>query len=463
MLLLVVVVAETTKPCMRVSKTLALRVKKYLIRNMLNIFHLLSRSSAAPPLRRGALISPFVTSTLPCAAKKKTKHVAATYNASDDFDERLDDAIGQINSQHGSGSLMKLGALPNTNISVVRTGSLGLDQALGIGGLPRGRVVEIYGPESSGKTTLALHVVAEAQKLGGKCTFIDAEHALDPTYAKAIGVDVDNLYISQPDNGEQALEIADTLCKTGAMDVVVVDSVAALVPRAELEGEMGDAHMALQARLMSQALRKMTATLGRSNTLLIFINQIRSKIGVMFGSPEVTAGGNALKFYASVRMDIRKTGQIKDVNGDIIGNTTRVKVIKNKTAPPFRETEFDMVYGRGICRYGEMIDVGVHLGLVVRSGAWYSFVGSLVEGEAEESDAGEQESDVSDGKGEKEGVEEDEADDSEVWPAEHAKNFGQGKEKARLYLIEHPERALFLEDAILKTIAERRRILLEGQ
>jgi recombination protein RecA len=389
--------------------------------------------------------------------KKKSKFKAVP--DSDDSDALLEEAIGQINTLHGSGSLMKLGALPNTNVSVVRTGSLGLDQALGIGGLPRGRVVEIYGPESSGKTTLALHVVAEAQKLGGKCTFIDAEHAMDPTYAKAIGVDVDNLFISQPDNGEQALDIADTLCKTGAMDVVVVDSVAALVPRAELEGEMGDAHMALQARLMSQALRKMTATLGRSNTLLIFINQIRSKIGVLFGSPEVTAGGNALKFYASVRMDIRRTGQIKDVNGDVIGNTTRVKVIKNKVSPPFRETEFDMIYGRGICRFGEMLDVGVHLGVVKRSGAWYSFVGDGGDAEGDEEEEGED-----DGEDSKDSTEEEEGGKdptNDVWPAEDAKNFGQGKEKARLYLIEHPERALMLEEKILATIAERRRKLLE--
>ena len=397
-------------------------------------------------------------------AKKKT---STKYKEISDTNHALDEAISQINTQHGKGSLMKLGSVPELNMDVVRTGSLGLDQALGIGGLPRGRVVEIYGPESSGKTTLALHVVAEAQKLGGKCTFVDAEHALDPNYARALGVDIDNLYISQPDNGEQALEIADTLSRTGAMDVVVIDSVAALVPRAELEGEMGDAHMALQARLMSQALRKMTATLARSNTLLIFINQIRSKIGVMFGSPEVTAGGNALKFYASVRMDIRKTGQIKDVNGDIVGNTTRVKVIKNKTAPPFRETEFDMIYGRGICKYGELLDVGVHLGIVVRSGAWYSFAVNGGDGEEEEEEEEEEveeelkESEELDKKKKDEDEDKDEDKEDAIWPVEEAKNFGQGKEKARVYLIEHPERALYLEEKILSTIEERRRKLVK--
>jgi recombination protein RecA len=406
-----------------------------------------SRNNISLSFSFSILCNTFVTKTSPSFQKQDKNN-----------DETLDDAIGQINKLHGTGSLMKLGALPNTNLSVVRTGSLGLDQALGVGGLPRGRVVEIYGPESSGKTTLALHVVAEAQKLGGKCTFIDAEHALDPSYAKVIGVDVDNLYISQPDNGEQALEIADTLCKTGAMDVIVVDSVAALVPRAELEGEMGDSHMALQARLMSQALRKMTATLGRSNTLLIFINQIRSKIGVLFGSPEITSGGNALKFYSSVRMDIRKTGQIKDANGEIVGNRTRVKVIKNKVSPPFRETEFDMIYGRGICRYGEMIDVGIHLGIVVRSGAWYSFVGKVDEDDDINLDEDAKEEVIVKGTitdKKKDGVQ-------EVWPAEEAKNFGQGKEKARKYLQENPNHALYLEECILKAIAVRRKKLLEN-
>ena len=291
--------------------------------------------------------------------------------------QTLENALLEIEKQFGKGSIMQLGQteLAEQEISVISTGSLGLDLALGCGGLPRGRVVELYGPESSGKTTLALHVIAEAQKMGGQCTFIDAEHALDPQYAKALGVNVDDLFLSQPDSGEQALEIADTLSRTGAMDVVVIDSVAALVPRAELEGEMGDSHMALQARLMSQALRKMTGTLAKSDTLMIFINQIRSKVGVIFGSPEVTAGGNALKFYASVRLDIRKREQIKDGSGanrEVVGNATRVKVVKNKMAPPFREVQFDMLYGKGICRTGELIDMGIQCGVLNQSGSWIS-------------------------------------------------------------------------------------------
>jgi len=290
-----------------------------------------------------------------------------------DKSKALDAALTQIERAFGKGSIMKLGKNDKTmDIETVSTGSLGLDIALGVGGLPRGRVVEIYGPESSGKTTLALHTVAEAQKKGGICAFIDAEHALDPIYARKLGVAVDDLLISQPDHGEQALEIADTLVRSGAVDVLVVDSVAALVPRSELEGEMGDVQPGLQARLMSQALRKLTASINKSNTMVIFINQIRMKIGVMYGSPETTTGGNALKFYASVRLDIRRIGVIKD-RDEVTGNQTRVKVVKNKLAPPFKQVEFDIMYGEGVSKLGEIIDLGVKAGVVEKSGAWFSY------------------------------------------------------------------------------------------
>ncbi len=334
-----------------------------------------------------------------------------------DREKALEAAISQIERGFGKGSIMRLGQNEKAvEVEAISTGSLGLDIALGIGGLPRGRVIEIYGPESSGKTTLALHVIAEAQKKGGICGFIDAEHALDTVYARKLGVDLENLLISQPDTGEQALEIADTLVRSGAIDVLVVDSVAALTPKAELEGEMGEQLPGLQARLMSQALRKLTASIAKSRCMVIFINQIRMKIGVMFGSPETTSGGNALKFYASVRLDIRRIGAIKE-REEVVGNQTRVKVVKNKVAPPFKQIEFDIMYGEGISKTGELVDLGVKAGIVEKSGAWFSF-------------------------------------DSE--------RIGQGRENAKAYLKEHPETAQRIERAIRQNAGLLAGQILEG-
>lgn len=314
--------------------------------------------------------------------------------ASEEKKRALDAALSQIEKQFGKGSVMKLGdRSANMNIEVVPTGSLSLDIALGLGGMPRGRVIEIYGPESSGKTTVALHVVAEIQKRGGIAGFIDAEHALDPVYASHIGVDIDNLYISQPDNGEQALEITETMVRSGAVDVVIVDSVAALVPKAEIEGEMGDSHVGLQARLMSQALRKLTAVISNANCVVIFINQLREKVGVMFGNPETTTGGRALKFYSSVRLDVRRIETLK-VSGEVVGNRTRVKVVKNKIAPPFKEAEFDIMFGKGISKEGDVIDLAVNFGIIDKAGAWYSYNGEKI---------------------------------------------GQGRENTKIYMAEHPE------------------------
>jgi recombination protein RecA len=323
-------------------------------------------------------------------------------NSAMDKSKALEAALSQIERAFGKGSIMKLGANSAMEIEAVSTGSLGLDIALGIGGLPKGRIIEIYGPESSGKTTLALHCLAEAQKKGGICAFVDAEHALDPVYARKLGVNIDELLISQPDTGEQALEIADTLVRSGAVEILVIDSVAALTPKAELEGEMGDSLPGLQARLMSQAMRKLTASISKTNCMVIFINQIRMKIGVMFGSPETTTGGNALKFYASVRLDIRRIGAIKD-RDEVVGNQTRVKVVKNKVAPPFKMVEFDIMYGEGISKVGELVDLGVVAGVVEKSGSWYSYSGERI---------------------------------------------GQGRDNAKTFLREHPDMANSIEAAI---------------
>jgi recombination protein RecA len=334
----------------------------------------------------------------------------------DNKQKALTAALGQIEKQFGKGSIMRMGdSSISRDIDAVSTGSLGLDLALGIGGLPKGRVVEVYGPESSGKTTLTLHVIAEMQKLGGTAAFIDAEHALDPSYAEKLGVDIDNLLVSQPDNGEQALEITDSLVRSGAVDVVVIDSVAALTPKAEIEGDMGDSHMGLQARLMSQALRKLTSNIKRTNTLVIFINQLRMKIGVMFGNPETTTGGNALKFYASVRLDIRRIGAIKK-GDEILGNETRVKVVKNKVAPPFKQVQFDILYGQGISREGEIIDLGVQEGFIEKSGSWYAYGG---------------------------------------------KKIGQGKDNVRQYLIDNPKVAEEVMDKVKAALMPKKGPVIE--
>ena len=320
----------------------------------------------------------------------------------------LEVAMGQIEKQFGKGSVMKLGEFQAMNIEAIPTGALGLDIALGIGGVPRGRIVEIYGPESSGKTTLALHIIAEAQKMNGEAAFIDAEHALDPVYAKHLGVDIDNLIVSQPDTGEQALEITEALIRSGALDVIVVDSVAALVPKAEIDGDMGDSHIGLQARLMSQALRKLAGAINKSKTVLIFINQLREKVGIMFGNPETTTGGRALKYYSSVRLDIRKIENIKQ-DGEVVGNRARVKVVKNKVAPPFREAEFDIVYGKGISKEGNILDIGVNLDIVEKSGSWFGYNGERI---------------------------------------------GQGRENVKKYMKEHPEMMAEIEEKIRAKFSE---------
>ena len=332
----------------------------------------------------------------------------STEKANVEKQKALEAALGQIEKQFGKGSVMKLGEFKAMNVEAIPTGALSLDIALGIGGIPKGRIIEVYGPESSGKTTLALHMIAEAQKKGGEAAFIDAEHALDPVYAKHLGVDIDNLIVSQPDTGEQALEIAEALVRSGAIDIIVVDSVAALVPKAEIDGDMGDAHVGLQARLMSQALRKLAGVINKSNSVIVFINQLREKVGIMFGNPETTPGGRALKFYASVRMDIRKVENIKQ-DGDVVGNRVRVKVVKNKVAPPFREAEFDIVYGKGISKSGNILDLGINLGLIDKSGSWFGYNGNRI---------------------------------------------GQGRENAKKYLEDNPEIMQEVEDKIRKNFDE---------
>jgi len=346
-------------------------------------------------------------------ADKNSDKVVAIHT---DRQKALDAALAQIDRAFGKGSAMKLGQKETMQVEAISTGSLGLDIALGVGGLPKGRVIEIYGPESSGKTTLCLHVIAECQKLGGSAAFVDAEHALDPVYAKKLGVNIDELIVSQPDTGEQALEIVDTLVRSNAIDILVVDSVAALVPRAEIEGEMGDSHVGLQARLMSQSLRKLTGSISRSNCMVIFINQLRMKIGVMYGNPETTTGGNALKFYASVRLDIRRTGAVK-IGEEVVGNATRVKVVKNKVAPPFKQVEFDIMYGRGISKIGEIIDIGVKAGVVEKSGAWFSY---------------------------------------------DSVRLGQGREKAKEFLEQNPDVAERIEKAISGKSDEVAEVLMVG-
>lgn len=347
------------------------------------------------------------------AAKKNES--TKTIGDGKDKKAALETALAQIEKQFGKGAVMKLGTNVTMQVDAIPTGSLGLDLALGIGGMPRGRVIEVYGPESSGKTTLALHVLAEAQKKGGEVAFIDVEHALDPTYAQALGVDIDSLLVSQPDTGEQAMEICEALVRSGAIDAVVVDSVAAMVPRAEIEGEMGDSHVGLQARLMSQALRKLTGIIGKTNTVCIFINQLREKVGVVYGNPEVTTGGRALKYYSSVRVDVRRIEGLKDANGSFIGNRTRAKVVKNKVAPPFREAEFDIMFGEGISKIGEILDLGVKLGVVQKSGAWFNYGDT---------------------------------------------RLGQGRDNAKIYLKEHPEVCAEIE----KTVRENAdRLLAAGK
>lgn len=348
------------------------------------------------------------------AAKKETA-TKATPAPAGDKKAALETALAQIEKQFGKGAVMKLGTNVTMQVDAISTGSLGLDLALGIGGLPRGRIIEVYGPESSGKTTLALHVLAEAQKAGGEVAFIDVEHALDPAYARALGVDIDSLLVSQPDTGEQAMEICEALVRSGAIDAIVVDSVAAMVPKAEIEGEMGDSHVGLQARLMSQALRKLTGIIGKTNTVCIFINQLREKVGIVYGNPEVTTGGRALKYYSSVRIDVRRIEGLKDSNGSFIGNRTRAKIVKNKVAPPFREAEFDIMFGEGISKIGEILDLGVKLGIVQKSGAWFNY------------------GDV---------------------------RLGQGRDNAKVYLKEHPE----VSDEIEKQVRDNAdRLLAAGK
>ena len=341
------------------------------------------------------------------AAKKESKNVTAA--PAGDKKAALETALAQIEKQFGKGAVMKLGANVAMQVDSISTGSLGLDLALGVGGMPRGRIIEVYGPESSGKTTLALHVLAEAQKAGGEVAFIDVEHALDPAYARALGVDIDSLLVSQPDTGEQAMEICEALVRSGAIDAIVVDSVAAMVPKAEIEGEMGDSHVGLQARLMSQALRKLTGIIGKTNTVCIFINQLREKVGVVYGNPEVTTGGRALKYYSSVRVDVRRIEGLKDSAGNFIGNRTRAKIVKNKVAPPFKEAEFDIMFGEGISKVGELIDLGVKLGIVQKSGAWFNYGDT---------------------------------------------RLGQGRDNAKIFLKEHPEVADEIEK-IIRDNAER--------